>query len=188
MEGLSGGPQAPRAALCPLRGYTEAAGLTTVMGWDHPRVTRWEAVQELSPWPEPSRRHGLHSFLGSRGSSPHSSSLVEGALGTSGGLGKLGFILPAPLPGPYKHSFPDHTLAQNSQPISHPSAAAPRNSSPPLTPSHTFLSWDSSSPSVCPLSPLPSSPALVALPVSCCPPALHLCLSELQVLISSHLA
>lgn len=94
----------------------------------------------------------------------------------------------------HKHSFPDHTLAQNSQPISHPSAAAPRNSSPPLTPSHTFLSWDSSSPSVCPLSPLPSSPALVALPVSCCPPALHLCLSEPQVinflspgLASSHL-
>lgn len=117
-----------------------------------------------------------------------------GGPGDRGGLGKLGFILPPHSQAlTHKHSFPDHT-PQNSQPISHPSAAAPRNSSPPLIPSHTFLSWDSSSPSVYPLSPLPSSPALIALPVSCCPPALHLCLSEPQVinflspgLASSHL-
>lgn len=131
-------------------------------------MTCREAVQELSPWPEPSRWHGLHSFLGSRGSSAHSSSLAEGTLRTRGGLRKLGFILPSPLPGPYKHGFPDHT-PQNSQRISHPSAAAPRNSSPPPTPS---LLGTRLPPSVCPLSglspflPGPCSIAYVLPPAS----------------------
>ena len=144
-------------------------------------MTCREAVQELSPWPEPSRWHGLHSFLGSRGSSAHSSSLAEGTLRTRGGLRKLGFILPSPLPGPYKHGFPDHT-PQNSQRISHPSAAAPRNSSPPQP--LPFLGLVFPLLSVPSQASLPSSPVLVALPTSCRPPALHLCLSEPQVINS----
>ena len=117
-----------------------------------------------------------------------------GGPGDKGRSGEAGLHPPAPTPRPLPTSTASlTTLPRILGPSPTPVPLLPETPHPP-TPSHTFLSWDSSSPSVCPLSPLPSSPALIALPVSCCPPALHLCLSEPQVinflspgLASSHL-
>ena len=181
--------------LCQPWGYTEATGLTTGTGrgpsaGDAPRgcpgaVSVARAI-EMARTPQLS---GVMWQL--------TTQQLPGGGGAAdkGRSGEAGLHPPAPAPRPLlTSSFPDHT-PQNSQPISHPSAAAPRNSSSPLTPSHTFPSWDSSSPfCLSPLRPLSSSPVLVALPVSCRPPALYLCLSETQIinslplgLASSHL-
>lgn len=124
-------------------------------------MTRREAVQELSPWPEPSRWHGLHSFLGSCGSSPHSSSLAEGALRTRGGLGKLGFILPPPLLGPYSQAVFLTTLPRILSPSPTPVQLLPETPLPPHPFPHLpFLGF------VFPLLSVPSQASLF-LPSPC---------------------
>ena len=177
--------------LCQPWGYTEATGLTTGTGrapseGDAPRgcpgagpVARAIKMAQTPQLSGVTRQLTTEQLPGGGGAAD------------KGRSREAGLHPPAPAPRPLlTSSFPDHT-PQNSQPISHPSSCSPKLLSPP----HTVLSWASSSPfCLSPLRLLPSSPVPVALPVSCCPPALHLCLSEPQVinslplgLASSHL-